>query len=156
TVTTILTSQYTSDATVRMRVSNNQYLNVQGTFGGNTNSQGTGSDLGWNAQGRWAQGLWTLDATYKDGRRITKRPAVGVNGGYAQHALERRAHVELSRPLTRRLVGRLVGEIGLQQFRSVLTVDSAAPPTPRDSYNQSYRIEALYNPSEQFNTTVAL
>src|SRR5262249_54389347 len=39
---------------------------------------------------------------------------------------------------------------------AVLTVDSAAPPTPRDSYNQSYRIEALYNPSEQFNTTVAL
>src|SRR5262245_47647348 len=118
TVTTILTSQYASDATVRMRVSNNQYLNVRGTFSGNTNSQGTGSDLGWNAQGRWVQGLWTLDANYKDTRRVTKRPQVGANGGYDQHDTDRRAHAELSRPLTRRLVGRLVGDIGLGQFRS--------------------------------------
>src|SRR5262249_31607414 len=102
TVTSILTSQYASDATVRMRRTNNQYVNFQGKLSGSTNSLGTGSEANWNAQGRWAQGLWTLDATYNDTRRVTKRPVAGVNGGYDQHDLDRRAHAELSRPLTRR------------------------------------------------------
>src|SRR5262249_946223 len=68
----------------------------------------------------------------------------------------RQANATLQRQLGRRLVGKLTTSVGLNQSRSHALSDSAQPSTPRDGYRQSYRIEALYNPSELFTSGVAL
>ena len=156
TVNRILTTNAGVDATVRLRVDNNRYLNLVGNLGTNSSLQGELHDKGWKAQGRWVSGLWQLDADGGNTVRLSERPRRSGGGGYDEHQNDRQASATLERPFGRRLTGRLKGDIGLSQFRSTATADSATPPTPRDSYRQSYRIETIYVPTETFNTAVAL
>jgi hypothetical protein len=156
TVSRILTTNAGLDATLRLRVDNNRYMNVSGNLGINSSLQGDLHDKGWKAQGRWVQGLWQLDADGGNTRRLSERPRRSGGGGYDEHQDDRQASATLERPFGRRLTGRLKGNIGLSQYRSTATADSASPPTPRDSYRQSYRIETIYVPTETFNTAVAL
>jgi len=156
TVSRILTTSAGTDATLRLRVDNNRYMTVAGNLGLNSSLQGDLHDKGWKAQGRWVQGLWQLDADGGNTVRLSQRPRRSGGGGYDEHQDDRQASATLERPFTRRLTGRLKGDIGLSQYRSTATADSATPPTPRDSYRQSYRIEAIYVPTETFNTAVAL
>jgi hypothetical protein len=156
TVNRILTTNASVDGTVRFRVDNNRYLNVTGNLGTSTTLQGTLHENGWKSQLRWVRGLWALDANGGNTLRHNQRPRQLNGGGYNDDTDDRSASVELNRPFGRRLTTKLNGEIGLSQFRSTVTADSAQPPTPRDSYRQMYRIETKYLPTETFNTTVAL
>ena len=156
TVTRILTTTAGMDATVRLRVDNNRYLNLTGNLGINSSLQGDLHDKGWKALGRWVQGPWQLDYGGGNTLRLSERPRRSGGGGYDENQDDRQANATLERPFGRRLTTRLKGEIGLSQFRSTVTADSASPPTPRDSYRQLYRIETVYVPTERFNTAVAL
>jgi hypothetical protein len=77
-------------------------------------------------------------------------------GGYAERQDSRLASGELTRPFGTKLTAKLSSSISLSQFRSHPTAANASPPTPRDSYRQSYRAEARYNQSERFASGVAL
>ena len=156
TVNRIITTVANTDATLRVRMNNDRYLNLSGNAGINFSLQGDLYDKGWKADGRWVQGLWKLDVNGGNSIRLGKRPRQNNGGGYDEHQDGRQAEVKLERPLSRRLTARLTGDIGLDKYRSTATADSALPPTPRDNYQQSYRIEAIYVPTETFNTTVAL
>jgi len=156
TVNRILTTVASTDATLRVRQNNDRYLNLSGNAGINFSLQGNLYDKGWKADGRWVQGLWKLDANGGNSVRLSKRPRQNGGGGYDEHQDGRQAEVKLERPLSRRLTARATGDIGLDQYRSTATADSATPPTPRDNYQQSYRIETIYVPTETFNTAVAL
>ena len=156
TVTKVLTNGAGTDATVRLRVNNNRYLNVTGNLGISSSLQGDLHDKGWKAQGRWVSGPWTLDANGGNTIRLSERPRRNGGGGYDENTDDRQASATLERPMGRRLTARLKGDIGLSQYRSTARADSATPPTPRDSYRQSYRIETIYVPTEDFNTAVAL
>jgi hypothetical protein len=107
-------------------------------------------------------GPWQLDADGGNTVRLSERPLKlssngPPSGGFDEHQDDRQASARLERPFGRRLTTRLRGEIGLSQYRSEPTVDSGGtPPTPRDSYRQSYRIETKYDPTETFSTGVAL
>jgi len=152
----ILTTDASTDATVRLRVDNNRYLNLTGNLGTSSSLQGQLNQKGWKAQARWVSGLWQLDADGGDNIRLNDRPRQNGAGGYNDRQEDRSASATLERPFSRRLTGRLKGEIGLSQYRSTATADSAQPPTPRDNYTQLYRIEAQYVPGESFTTNVAL
>ena len=156
TVNKIITTIASVDATVRIRRNNNRYLNLSGNTGINFSLQGDLHDKGWKAEGRWVQGLWQLDASGGDAIRLSQRPRQNGGGGYDENQDGRQAEVKLERPLSRRLTARITGDIGLDQYRSTARADSASPPTPRDNYQQSYRIEGVYQPMETFNTRVAL
>jgi hypothetical protein len=156
TVTRILTTNATVDATMRLRVDNNRYLNLIGNLGLSSTLQGDLHDKGWKAQARWVRGPWQLDADGGDAVRLGTRPRQNGGGGYDEDTDQRQASAQLERPFGRRFTTRLHGDIGLTQYRATATADSATPPTPRDSYRQSYRFETIYVPTELFNTKVAL
>ena len=156
TVNRILTTTASTDATLRLRKDNDRYLNLSGNAGINFSLPGDLYDKGWKAQGRWVQGPWKLDADGGNTIRKGKRPRQSNGGGYDEHTDGRQAEATLERPFGRQLTVRVHGEIGLDQYRSTATADSALPPTPRDNYRQSYRLETQYQPTETFNTTVAL
>jgi hypothetical protein len=156
TVNRIITSSATADATVRLRASNDRYLNLAGNLGTNTTTTGVANSQGSRADGRWVQGPWKLEANISDAVQLQKFAARPSGGGYNDHTDNRQASGTLQRPFGRKLIGKLQGSIGLTQTRSEAVVASARPSTPRDSYRQSYRIETLYNPSERFSSGVAL
>ncbi len=157
TINRINTSSATVDATLRLRLDNDRYLNITTNAGNNKSLNGTRFDEGVKAQMRWVQGPWALDADYADllgDSRFPRRTNGG--GGYREKAVNRTASGTLTRPLSRRLTAKLTSNIGLQQYRYVVTEAGGSPQTTRDVYRQSYKAETLYNPSERLNTAVAL
>jgi hypothetical protein len=124
TVNKILTTNAGVDATVRLRVDNNRYLNLTGNVGINSSLTGDLHDKGWKVLGRWVQGPWQLDYGGGNTLRLSERPRQSGGGGYDENQDDRQANATLERPFGRRLTTRLKGEIGLSQFRSTATADS--------------------------------
>ena len=156
TVQRLITSGSGADATLRFRVDNDRYLNVTGNLGTNTTLQGSRRDKGARAQGRWAEGPWALDTDYADLIGNSNYPRRNGSFGYREVQDNRTANATLTRPVGTRITAKLTTSVSLSQYRSQALADSAQPPTPRDNYRQSYRVEALYNGGEKLNTGVAL
>jgi hypothetical protein len=155
TVNRLLTSGATIDATLRLRLDNDRTLNLSANTGNNRTLLGTRRDKGVRAQGRWAQGLWALDADYSNLIGESRFPRRNRAFGYAETQDARQANATLTRPFGPRITAKLNTGISLSQFRSRAIADSASPPTPRDNYRQSYRLEAIYNHSEKLTTGLA-
>ena len=155
-VNRLLTSNASADATMRFRVDNDRYLNLTGGAGQNNTLQGTRGDQTFRAETRWQLGAWQLDGTASDQISTSEFFQNGTAGGYVVDEDNRQAGATLQRQFTQRLAGKLITSILLDQTRSAAKVASASPPTPRDTYRQSYRIEGLYNYSEKLNSGVAL
>ncbi len=156
TVNRLVTSGTAADVTTRIRQSNDRFLTVTGKVGRNVQLQGTKVDKEVRAQGRWVQGLWALDAQISDAIADSRYPRRSGTFGYNDRQDNRQASTEITRPFGRKLTAKLSANISLLQSRSTATADSALPPTPRDSYRQSYRGEVRYNQSERFTSGVAL
>src|SRR5262249_10332964 len=140
-VNRIVTSGATADATVRMRLTNDRYMNLSGNLATNRTLQGVANSQGSKAEGRWFQGAWALDANISDGVQLQKfasRPGVAP---YDERSDNRQASATLQRQLGRRLTGKLTTSVGLPQPRPHAVGASTPPSTPRDSYRQSYRVE---------------
>ena len=69
TVSRLLTSGYTVDGTLRMRLDNDRFLNLSANKGFSRSLTGVLNDLGFRAQARWAQGLWAFDSDYATSSR---------------------------------------------------------------------------------------
>ncbi len=156
TVTRLLTSNASIDATVRIRVDNDRYLNLTGGAGRNNTLQGSRIDRSFRSEARWVVGPWQLEANASDQLSKSDFLRIRTAGGYGEDQENRTADGTLTRPFGRKIVTKLNTSISLAQFRSHATSSGASPPTPRDSYRQSYRFETLYNQSEKLNTGVAL
>jgi len=101
-------------------------------------------------------GPWQLEARASDQISTSDFLRQRTGGGYGEKQESRTADGTLTRPFGRKLVAKLNTNISLTQFRSHATSAGASPPTPRDSYRQSYRFETLYNQSDRLNSGVAL
>ena len=155
TVNRLLTSGASIDATLRLRLDNDRYLNMTANTGNNRTLLGTRRDKGVRANARWSVGSWALDADYSDLIGDSRFPRRNRAFGYTEVQDSRQSSATLTRPFGTKLTAKLSANISLSQYRSQAISDSASPPTPRDNYRQSYRLEALYNHSERLNTTVA-
>ena len=155
TVNRLLTSGASIDATLRLRLDNDRYLNMTANTGNNRTLLGTRRDKGVRANARWSVGSWALDADYSDLIGDSRFPRCNRAFGYTEVQDSRQSSATLTRPFGTKLTAKLSANISLSQYRSQAISDSASPPTPRDNYRQSYRLEALYNHSERLNTTVA-
>ncbi len=156
TVTRLITSGATVDATMRLRLDNDRSLSVTANAGRNTTLQGVRNDHGVRAQGRWVQGLWAVDAEISNVVGDSRYPRRLNALGYSERQDNRQASGNVTRPIGRKLTAKLSSNVSLSQFRSQAIAVGATPPTPRDSYRQSYRAEGLYNASEKFSSGVAL
>ena len=150
TVKRLITSTVGADVSTRIRQNNDRFLNITGKVGRNVTLQGTRVDKEARAQGRWVQGQWAVDAQIGNSIGDSRYPR------YDDRQDNRQASTEITRPFGSKLTAKLTANISLVQSRSHATADSANPPTPRDSYRQSYRGEVRYNQSEKFTSGVAL
>lgn len=156
TVSRLVTSGATADATLQLRLDSGRYLHIAGNLGTSTTLQGVRTDQGSKADGRWTRGPWALDADISDAVRVSRLPRRNLSGGYNERQDDRQSNATLQRPFGQKIVTKLTTRIALSQYRTTVVADSAVPPTPRDSYQQSYRIEGLYNASEKVSSGVAL
>lgn len=156
TINRLLTSNAGADGTVRFRVDNGRYLNVTGSTGQNNTLNGTRTDRAARSDARWGLGPWQLDANASNQVSLQGFLRSATAGSYTVHDLTRQAQGTLQRQLGHKIVTKLDTNIFLDQARATATSPGASPPTDRDSYRQSYRLDTIYNHSEAITSGVAL
>lgn len=156
TLQSIRTTSNSLDGTLRLRRDNDRFMNLSGSLGHTLASFGTRDDKGGRATARWVFRGYALDANYGDSRAKSNYPRRSRAFGYIEDQTTRSADATLTHNFTTKLTGKLNGTIGLTRSRYTVTADSATTPVPRDAYNQSYRVDALYNQSERLSSGVSL
>jgi hypothetical protein len=167
------------DVALRMRIDNDRYLNFDQAW--NTSSNTTVSGLGtvsstsqqttantqtFSVDGRYMLFGWALDGKFSlvsgttgsPRRTIDVLPGASDTVDYREDQLEHTHSIggSLSRSLTDRLTARISGDVSLDSYDYRVNDSRAQPTYPRDQYNQSYRIEGIYSPSQRFNTGLSL
>ena len=163
----VRTFDSSADATLRLRLNNDRYLNVTGRYGaqdqaqgGVLNSQSSRHDLGFGLDGRFLLRGWNLESSFSLTRSRSEYPtrAVtnGVTGGYGESLKVATIDGTLTRNLTKKLLLRATGGVSLNAYRYFIIGTYPNPPVDHDQYRQNYRIEAQYNSSVRFNSGVSL
>lgn len=144
------------NGTLRLRRDNDRTLSLIGNAGDTKNQNGRRHDYGGKATLRWALLGWAVDANYSDARANSDYPRFKSAYGYIERATNRSADAQFLRGLGPRLQAKLSTSINLSRYRYEATHDSTAPPAPRDTYRQSYRLETRYNPVPRLTSSAAL
>ncbi len=156
TIQRILNTNNSADATLRMRLDNDRFANVTGSWGHTLAAFGTRDDKGGRGTARWLLRGYAVDANYGDTRSKSNYPRRSRAFGYIEDQTTRSADATITHNFSTKLTGKLNGSIGLTRSRYTVTADSATTPVPRDAYNQSYRADALYNQSERLTSGISL
>ena len=150
------------DMSLRLRRDNDRYINVSERLSSreqassvSLTAQNKRNDEQFSTTGRWFVRPITLDGSFNIGDTDSRYPRRSVSGGYVENAFTRSVDGTLTWPLTRRLVMKLNGNVNLSSYRYTV-IDSFNPPVPRDFYRQTWSTNALYNPSQRFNTNLGL
>lgn len=153
----------TADVTMNLqgRIDNDRQLSVVQTFGGsdfataqrsaqsNRTSRNTTAELRWRLAGTAIETRLSLDGG------TSKSPSLSDEGGYAEDTDGRLLEGQLSRQLAAHIIGRMRASISLSSFRYSPIGTYPTLPADRDQAQQSYRIEAAYNPGS-FNTSLGM
>ncbi len=152
----IITKNNSVDAAVRLRADNDRYVNLTGNAGRSGSATGTRADAGGHATLRWLMAGIAIDGNYGDTRESSVYFRQRGGGGYDEHGISRAADTQMLRTFGAKVVGKLISSITLDRYRYEARADSATPPSPRDSYRQSYRAEMIYNQSPRLSSGLAL
>lgn len=144
------------NGTLRLRKDNDRTLNLIGNAGNSENQNGRRHDYGGKATLRWSLIGWAVDGNYSDSRANSDYPRLKGAYGYIERNTNRSADAQFLRALGPRVQAKLSTSINLSRYRYEATHDSTTPPTPRDTYRQSYRVETRYNPNARLTSSVAL
>jgi hypothetical protein len=151
------------DATLRMRLDNDRYLNVTGRFGtqnqstgGTLNSQSNRRDMTMSIDGRYLLRGWSLESRFSLGRTRSEFPTRSLTGGYGESLRVASIDVSATRNFTRRLVLKASGAVSLNAYRYFLIGLYPNPPVNRDQYRQNYRLDVQYTMSDRFTSGLAL
>ncbi len=164
------TSNGSVDATLRMRRSNDQYVNLTAHLGlqhtqlaSGVNSLSNRRDLGLGADGRTTlagcevQSRFSLTRSRSEYPRRSQDRVTKEYSGYGDSSRSATIDVGVSRVLAGRFVLRATGNVGLTQSRTFIVYGRySSPPQNRDAYHQDYRLEGQYNASEKWNTALTL
>ncbi|MCC6349926.1 MAG: hypothetical protein IT347_10110 [Candidatus Eisenbacteria bacterium] len=144
------------NGTLRLRRDNDRTLNLIGNAGNSKNQNGRRHDYGGKATLRWSLMGWAVDGNYADARASSDYPRLRGAYGYIERSVNRSADAQFVRGLGPRVQAKLNLAVNLSRYRYEATHDSTTPPTPRDTYRQSYRFEARYNPNVRLTSSTAL
>ena len=167
------------DVALRMRLDNDRYLNFDQAWNltsnttvsglgtvSSTSQQTTSNTRTFSVDGRYMLFGWALDGrlTLVSGSSGSPRRTINVVPGaadtvdYREDQLQHTHTLEgtLSRSLTEHLTARITGDVSLDSYDYRVNDTRAQPTYPRDQYNQSYRVEGIYSPSQRFNTGLSL
>jgi hypothetical protein len=142
--------------TLRVRADNERTFNLVGNTGTGLTQAGRRRDSGGKATVRWLLRGWASDGNYSDTRSSSTYPRQKNAYGYIERTTTRSADTQFQRSIGRRLQAKISTSINLTRSRYETTSSSATPPSPRDSYRQSYRTEGRYNPTQRLTSGVAL
>jgi hypothetical protein len=163
TVSRAETSGGSANATLRIRQDSDRYLNLTGRWGTSEqasaallNSISTRDDLGFSAEGRYALAGYTLDARFSTTSTLSEFPQRSSDGGYGESLSVNSISAEITRAYGPRFTLRANGQVSLSSFRYYLIGGYTSPPTPRESYRQSYKLEGNYVRSQRTTTGLAL
>jgi hypothetical protein len=163
----VRTFNSSADATLRVRLNNDRYVNLTGRYGaqdqeqgGTLNSRTNRHDLGLGVDGRFLLRGWNLESRFTLTRSRSEYPTraltKGVLGGYGESLKVATIDATLSRNLGKKLVLRATGGVSLSAYRYFIIATYPNPPVDRDQYRQNYRIETQYTSSTRFNSGVSL
>jgi hypothetical protein len=151
------------DASMRMRRSNDKYVNLTARYGSQEQHQGTGlnslisrKDFGLGTDGRLMLAGCDMQSRFSVTWSRSEYPTRATTGGYGESLRVASVDGTVSRALSRRFMLRATGSVSLTQSRSFVIGKYPNPPVNRDQYRQEYRVEGQYNASERMNTAVAL
>jgi hypothetical protein len=140
-----------ADATLRFRQDSDRYLNVTGKIGTSEqqstallNPVTTKDDLALSADGRYLLGGFTLDARFAMVRTLSEFPQRSADGGYGESLSVNSIRAELTRGWGPAWTLRMSGDVILSAFRYQVIGAYDSPPSARDNYRQSYRIDGNY------------
>ena len=170
----VLTNSRDLDVALRLRRDSDRYINFDQRWGDSQNSTISGlgtigdvsltsaGDQEFGVDGRYTLLGFALDARFSNGRSNTRSPrrtvlylsGVSDTVDYRERQLQASRSIEatLSRQINSQLTARATGNVSLDRYDYDVTDARATPTYPRDQYTQSYRIEALFTPSDRFNT----
>ncbi len=157
-----------ADLTVRAKSDENHSLTVLGSVGSTRQAQNnplnvtaptsftTGRTLSLKVTGRYELLGTSLDTEFDRNFGIDQSPNRGPGGGYGDSTHYAQINFSASRPLGPRIQLLARGFVNLTQTR-VFTIGAYSnPPVNNDAYQQDYFLEADYNVSEDFKTSVNL
>ena len=173
----VLTNSRDLDVTLRMRIDNDRYVNFDQHWSNSENSTVSGllrvgapialttsEDRAFSVEGRYPLLGFTLDAHFTDTDGIGGSPRSTITGdqaikdtiNYREDQLQHSRAIDatLSRNVSSHLTTRATGTVSLDSYDYTVDLTGATATNPRDQYNQSYRIETLYTPSDRFNSGV--
>ena len=165
TIQQLRTSNNGVDATLRLRLDNDRYLNVTGRTGSvdvaqpgvALNSQSSHRvERSFGLDGRYLLLGWNLEGRFSVGKTRSEYPKRDTSGGYGEQLRAPSIDATISRNLTRRLLLRATGNVGLSAHRYSIIGSYQNPQANHDEYHQNYRLDTQYNLSTRFNTGLAL
>ncbi|HKQ56635.1 MAG TPA: hypothetical protein VJY35_02095 [Candidatus Eisenbacteria bacterium] len=152
-----------ADATVRLRMDNDRYIDLservgvtkQATVLG-ARSRTTRRDDSFNATGRYLLWGWALDGRFSHGFGNSAFPTRSDSGGYSEFLHQRSLDGVLSKQLTRRVLGQFSAAISLSSFRYAVIGKYPTLPVSRDQLRQSWRAKMNYAHSQRFGTSLSM
>lgn len=150
------------DGTVRLRLDNDRYLNLSPRFSTTRQNSASGGQTtrrswGLAADQRYFWHGWSLESRFSHDEGRGESPQLSDSGGLGDADVRRSLSGTVQRQLTARINARLSARVGLSSYRYYRILDYGGSIQPaRDQYEQSYRIEANYNPSPRWSTSTAL
>jgi hypothetical protein len=158
----VRTFNSSADVALRLRQSNDRYVNATGRFGaqdqaqgGTLNSTSSRRDLGFGLDGRLLLSGWNLEGRFSLTNTRSEYPTRAATGGYGESLKVATIDGTLTRNLTRKILLRATGGVSLNSYRYYI-IGNYNPPVDRDQYRQNYRIETQYNGSTRFNSGLVL
>ena len=152
-----------ADATLRLRLDNDRYLNVTGRYadldekkGGTFNSSSSRRERGFGLDGRFLLAGWNLEGRFSLSNTHAEYPKRDTAGGYGESLRVASIDGTVSRNLTRKILVRASGGVSLNTYRYYLIGMYRNPPVDHDQYRQNYRIDAQYSGSARFNSGIVL
>lgn len=150
-----------ADVTMNLQghIDSDRQISVVQTFGGSDfataqrSAQSNRVDRNTSVDLRWRLAGTAIEASFTLAGGTSRSPALSDEGGYAEDTEGRNLDGSLSRQLAAHLIGRLRGSISLSSFRYSPIGTYPALPADRDQAQQSWRMEAAYNPGS-FNTSL--
>ncbi len=148
--------------TARLRGRTDQQLNLSQTFSGASVASAVRSGQSKRRgnstaiDGRLPLFSGTLEGRFGHDYSRNETPQLADSGGYGENSENRQLEGTFNRQFGRKLIGRVNARISLARFRYFEIGRYPTLPVPRDQAQQSYRIEAVYTSSTDFNTSAAL
>jgi hypothetical protein len=158
-----LTDNSSGDATVRLRLDNDRYLDFTQRTGTNKQATVVGAvtrttrrDDAFSANARYLLWGWAIEGRFQNSFANSAFPTRSDSGGYGEFVHLRNLDGSVIKQISNRLNGKISAGIALTSYRYFVIGKYPTPPVSRDQLRQSWRATGIFTGSAKFSTTLSL